>query len=298
MSKKVFAAKVSIFSNTFLILIKLIMGFMTGSVSIISEALHSTVDLVASIVAFFSVKISDLPPDENHQFGHDKIENISGVIEAVLIFVASFFIIWEAVRKIIHGGEIESIGLGFIVMFASAGINFIVSKYLYKVSKEEDSLALEADALHLKTDVLTALGVGIGLLAIHITKLNWLDPIIAIVIAIFILKEAFEMLSKAFHPLLDAKLSDEEIEEIKKAVGQHNEFYIDFHALRTRSAGKTKHIDMHLTMCRNLTVSESHEICDKIESDIERALRNTQVLIHVEPCKSVHKPDEKCLNKS
>ena len=135
MSKKVFAAKISIFSNTFLILIKLVMGFMTGSVSIISEAIHSTVDLVASIVAFFSVKISDLPPDENHQFGHDKVENISGVIEAVLIFVASFFIIWEAVKKIRYGGEIESIGLGFIVMFVSAAVNLIVSKYLYKVAK-------------------------------------------------------------------------------------------------------------------------------------------------------------------
>ena len=296
MSKKVFAAKISIFSNTFLILIKLVMGFMTGSVSIISEAIHSTVDLVASIVAFFSVKISDLPPDENHQFGHDKVENISGVIEAVLIFVASFFIIWEAVKKIRYGGEIESIGLGFIVMFISAAVNLIVSKYLYKVAKQEDSIALEADALHLKADVITAFGVGVGLLIIHVTKLYWLDPIIAIIIALFILKEAFEMLVKAFNPLLDAKLSDEEIEEIKKAVGTHNEFYIDFHDLRTRSAGKTKHIDMHLTLCRNLTVSESHEICDKIESDIENCLKNTKVLIHVEPCKTVHKPDDKCLN--
>lgn len=296
MSKKVFAAKISIFSNTFLILIKLVMGFMTGYVSIISEAIHSTVDLVASIVAFFSVKISDLPPDENHQFGHDKIENISGVIEAVLIFVASFFIIWEAIKKIRYGGEIESIGLGFIVMFVSAAVNFIVSKYLYKIAKEEDSIALEADALHLKADVITAFGVGMGLLVIHITKLYWLDPIIAIIIALFILKEAFEMLVKAFNPLLDAKLSDEEIEEIKKAVGTHNEFYIDFHDLRTRSAGKTKHIDMHLTLCRNLTVSESHEICDKIESDIENSLKNTKVLIHVEPCKNIHKSDDKCLN--
>ncbi len=297
MSKKVFAAKVSIFSNTFLILIKLIMGFLSGSVSIISEAIHSTVDLVASVVAFFSVKIADLPPDENHQFGHDKVENISGVIEAVLIFIASFFIIWEAVKKVIHGKEIESIGLGFIVMFISTIINFLVSKYLYKIAKQEDSLALEADALHLKADVLTSFGVGIGLLIIHLTKLYWLDPIIAIFIAVFILKEAYEMLIKAFNPLLDSKLSDEEIEELKKAVGKHNEFYIDFHELRTRSAGKTKHIDMHLTLCRHLTVSESHDICDKIESDIESHLKNTKVLIHVEPCKNLHHQNKTCMNK-
>lgn len=297
MSKKVYAAKISIFSNTFLIIIKLIMGIFTGSVSIISEAIHSTVDLVASVVAFFSVKIADLPPDENHQFGHEKVENISGVIEAVLIFIASFVIIGEAIKKIVRGGEIESIGLGFIVMFMSAGVNFFVSKYLYKVAKEEESIALEADALHLKADVVTSFGVGVGLLIIHFTGLNFLDPIIAIIIAIFILKEAFEMLQKAFHPLLDAKLSDEEINEIKKAVGIHNEFYIDFHELRTRSAGKTKHIDMHLTLCKNLTVSDSHEICDKIESDIEKSLKNTKVLIHVEPCKKEHKETEICQMK-
>lgn len=297
MNKKIFAAKLSILSNSFLIVIKLIIGIVTGSISIISEAIHSTVDLIASVVAFFSVKISDLPPDENHQFGHDKIENISGVIEAVLIFLASFFIIWEAVKKLLHGGEIEGIGLGFIVMFVSAGVNFFVSKYLYKIAKQEESLALEADALHLKADVLTSFGVGVGLLIIHITKLNWLDPVVAILIAIFILKEAFEILTKAFNPLLDAKLSDEEINEIKKAVAKHNEFYLDFHDLRTRSAGKIKHIDMHITMCRSMTVLESHEICDKIESDIENSLKNTKVLIHVEPCEKTHKPDGSCVNK-
>lgn len=295
MSKKIFAAKLSIFSNTFLILIKVFMGIMTGSVSIISEAIHSTVDLVASIIAFFSVKVSELPPDESHPFGHEKIENVSGVIEAILIFIASVLIIYEAGKKLFHGSEIESVGLGFIVMFISAFVNLFVSKYLYKIAKSENSIALEADALHLKTDVYTSFGVGIALLIIKITSLNFLDPIIAIIIAIFIFKEAFEILVKAFNPLLDSKISDEEIILIKNAVSKHSRSFIDFHELRTRSAGKTRYIDMHLTLCRNLTVSDSHEICDNIENEIETLLPNTKILIHVEPCESKHHDSPDCV---
>ena len=155
MNTKVKVARLSLLSNTILIIMKLIVGLVTGSVSIISEAIHSTMDLLAAIIAFFSVRISDRPADDTHPYGHGKIENVSGVIEALLIFVASVWIIVEAVKKIITPGEIESVGIGFIVMFISAGINFIVSKKLYKVAKQEDSIALEADALHLKADVYT-----------------------------------------------------------------------------------------------------------------------------------------------
>ena len=215
MNAKVKAARLSLMSNTSLIIMKLIVGLFTGSVSIISEAIHSTMDLLAAIIAFFSVRISDKPADESHPYGHGKIENISGVIEALFIFVASVWIIVESVKKIINPEEIESVGIGFIVMFISAAINFIVSKKLYKVAKEESSIALEADALHLKADVYTSLGVGVGLILIWITGLNYLDPIVAILVAIFILKESFELLKTAFNPLLDIKLSDEEIEIIK-----------------------------------------------------------------------------------
>ena len=214
MTSKVKVASLSIFSNTFLIIIKLLVGIFTGSVSIVSEAIHSTMDLLASIIAFFSVRISDRPADDTHPYGHGKVENISGVIEALLIFVASVWIIIEAVKKIINPGEMESVSIGFIVMFISAAINFMVSKKLYKVAKQEDSIALEADALHLKADVYTSLGVGTGLLLIWITGLNYLDPIVAILVAIFILKESFELLKTAFNPLLDIKLSDEEIKII------------------------------------------------------------------------------------
>lgn len=284
MNSKVKVARLSIFSNISLIIMKLIVGIFTGSVSILSESIHSTVDLLASIVAFFSVKISDKPADENHPYGHGKFENVSGVIEALLIFLASAWIISESIKKIIHPEPIESVGIGFIVMFISAGVNYIVSKKLYKVAKEEDSIALEADALHLKVDVYTSLGVGVGLLLIWITDLNYLDPVIAIAVAIFILKESYGLLKTAFEPLLDVSLSEEEIEIVKSEINKHSSVFCDYHNLRSRKSGSIRYIDLHLVFPDNMSIKCAHDICDKIENEIEKLLRNTQILIHLESC--------------
>jgi cation diffusion facilitator family transporter len=282
MNEKVKIARLSLFSNSLLISLKLIVGLLTGSVSILSEAIHSTMDLLAAIIAFFSVKISDKPADEVHPYGHGKVENISGVIEALLILAASIWIIIEAVKKILNPGEIESVGLGFIVMFISSAVNLIVSKKLYKVAKQEDSIALEADALHLKADVYTSLGVGIGLFLIWITNLNYLDPIVAILVAIFILKEAFELLISAFNPLLDIKLSDEEIEIIKNNINKYSSVYCNYHDLKTRKSGRIRYVELHLVFPEDKTIKEAHDICDKIEHDIGQDLKYTEVMIHLE----------------
>ncbi|MDD7794470.1 cation diffusion facilitator family transporter [Clostridium sp. 'White wine YQ'] len=285
MNRKTKVARLSIISNSILIFLKLIVGIFSGSVSIISEAIHSTMDLAASIIAFFSVRLSSRPADKNHPYGHGKFENISGVIEALLIFAASIWIIIESVNKITHpGGEVKSFAVGFIVMFISAGVNFIVSRKLYKIAKEEDSVALEADALHLRTDVYTALGVGFGLLLIWITNLNFLDPVVAIIVALFILKEAFELLKNAFSPLLDVRLSDDEIMIIEDTIDNYNSVYCNFHNLRTRKSGSTKYIDLHLVVPENMSVKNAHNICDNIEDDLENKLRNTEVMIHLESC--------------
>jgi len=282
MTAKVKVASLSICSNTFLIIIKLLVGIFTGSVSIVSEAIHSTMDLLASIIAFFSVRISDRPADDTHPYGHGKVENISGVIEALLIFVASVWIIIESVKKILNPQEIESIGMGFLVMFISSGVNFIVSRQIYKVAKKEDSIALEADALHLKADVYTSLGVGFGLLLIWITNLNYLDPVVAILVAIFILKESFHLLKSAFNPLLDVKLSDEEIKIIKDEINKYSSIFCNYHDLKTRRSGPTKHIDLHLVVPENMSIKDAHDVCDKIEDDLETRLKNTHVMIHLE----------------
>ena len=282
MNKKVRIARLSIVSNSFLIVMKLVVGLISGSISIISEAIHSFMDLLASIIAFFSVKISDSPADERHPYGHGKFENVSGVIEAVLIFVAAFWIIYEAVKKMADPGKIENISYGFIIMLVSAIVNFIVSRKLYKVAKETESIALEADALHLKTDVYTSAGVAFGLLLIWITGYHPLDPIIAILVALLILKESVELFLKAYSPLLDISLSVKELEKIKSIINAHCIDRISFHDLRSRKAGNYNYVDFHLNLPENLTVKEAHQICDVIENDIKTNLKNTEVTIHVE----------------
>ncbi|OAA92654.1 cation diffusion facilitator family transporter [Clostridium coskatii] len=288
MDEKVKTARLSIISNACLITMKLIVGIITGSVSILSEAIHSTMDLIAAIISFFSVKISSKPADAEHPYGHGKFENVSGVIEALLIFAASIWIIVEAIKKIVSGGEVSSSSLGFFVMFFSAAINFLVSKRLYKVAKKNDSIALEADALHLKTDVYTSLGVGIGLFLIWITKLHFLDPVIAVIVALFILKEALCLLKKAFNPLVDVKLSDKEISIVKDCISKYSSGYCNFHKLRTRKSGNKRYVDVHLVFPEDMHIKDAHKLCDDIENEMSHSLQNTEVMIHLESC------DDKC----
>jgi cation diffusion facilitator family transporter len=280
MNEKVKVASLSIASNTTLIIIKLFVGIFTGSVSIISEAIHSTMDLAAAIIAFFSVKVSDTPPDKRHQYGHGKIENISGVIEAILIFIASIWIIYEAVNKIQSKDKIESIGLGSLVMLISAGVNIIVSRKLYKVAKKTNSIALEADALHLKADVYTSLGVAFGLGLIWLTGYQILDPIVAILVAIFILYESFQLLKKAFSPLLDSAMDESDLNTINDYFKQRN---IKVHDLRTRLSGKYKFAELHMVMSGHKTLEEVHEVCDEVEKDLENRISDFQLTIHPEP---------------
>ena len=281
--KKVKVAMLSIISNISLILMKIIAGAISGSVSIISEAIHSSMDLLASVIAFIAVGMSGKPADKEHPYGHGKVENFSGLIEGVLIFIAAFLIVKEAIKKIVHPTKIEEAWVAILVMFISAIVNTIVSRKLYKVAKQEDSIALEADALHLKTDVYTSLGVGLGLSLIAITGINLLDPIVAIAVACLIIKESWVLCRNAFSPLLDASLPAEDEERITAVMEGYKNEILDYHMLRTRKAGNIKYIDFHMTVPEELTVKESHNLSERIEMDLENVLRNTNVNIHIEP---------------
>jgi cation diffusion facilitator family transporter len=281
MIQKVKVARLSIISNVLLIILKLIVGIFSGSVSIISEAIHSSMDLLAALIAFFAVRISDTPPDTRHPYGHGKIENISGVIEAILIFVAAIWIIVEAAKKL-AGKEIvlESIWIGSLVMIVSAIVNLLVSRRLYKVARETKSVALEADALHLKTDVYTSAGVAAGLGLILITGIMWLDPVVAIIVALFIIKESYFLLRRAFTPLLDTAWSEDEIGDLEKRL---HDLGVSYHDLRTRVAGNYRFIDIHVEMPENESVGDAHKYCDVIEDKLTSAYENLTVTIHVEP---------------
>jgi cation diffusion facilitator family transporter len=281
MNAKTSIARLSVLSNTLLIAMKLIVGIISGSVSIISEAIHSSMDLLAAVIAFFAVRVSDVPPDQGHPYGHGKVENISGVIEAILIFIAALIIIVKAIKKFFGEPiELESIWLGALVMFVSAVVNTIVSRRLYKVARETNSVALEADALHLKTDVYTSIGVAAGLSLIMLTGIKWFDPVIAILVALFIIRESFILLKKAFFPLLDSSWRDEEVKELENKLIKMN---VNYHDLRTRVAGNYRFIDVHVEIPENESVGNAHNYCDRIEDELKSTYSNLTVTIHVEP---------------
>jgi cation diffusion facilitator family transporter len=280
MNEKVSVARLSILSNTVLIIIKVFAGIFSGSVSIVAESIHSTMDLLASIIAFFSVKISDNPPDKEHPYGHGKFENLSGTIEAILIFIAAGWIIFEAVRKILVQQEVHSPGIGAIVMVVSSVINILVSMKLYRVAKKTGSLALEADALHLKVDVYTSAGVAIGLIILWVTKVPILDPVIAIVVALVILKESVELLIKSFTPMLDVGFNQKEMEKLNHIISSYN---LKYHKLRTRKAGNYKFVDLHLLFPGDPSLKNAHDISENLKSDIRAEFPQSDVTIHLEP---------------
>ena len=293
-NEKTSVALLSVASNTLLTSSKLVVGFLSGSVSIISEGIHSGIDLLAACIAYFSVRESDKPADSRHEYGHGKIENISGTIEALLIFVAVVLIVIESIRKlaqIINGEDVEvgSVGLsiGLVVMGCSALINMFVSARLMKVAKKTDSVALEADALHLRTDVYTSVGVFVGLLVIRFTGWHIVDPLIALGVALMISKAAYDLVKKAFFPLIDVSLPEEEKAIIAEAINRHKSEFLEFHALRTRKAGAERHVDLHLVVPKTASIAEVHELCDMIEMEISERLTGVHVLIHTEPC-NVH----------
>ena len=276
-------AFLSVMSNAFVVLSKFVVGLLTGSVAIISEAIHSALDLAASLIAFFSIRISGRTADQQHPYGHGKVENVSGTIETILIFVAGIWIIYECVHKIIHPSPVELPYLGIIVMLIGAGINYWVSRKLKKTAAEMNSVAMKSNALHLLTDVFTSLGVAFSLLLVTITGWNILDPVIGIILAFYIMREAYKLMKESFPPLIDARLSEEEEENILRIIHSFEERYIEVHNFRTRRSGPEENIDFHLIVPSNMSVITSHQLSDEMEQAIKQVFHRAQVLIHIEP---------------
>ena len=281
-------ARLSIISNTCLVAMKFIVGFAVGSVSIISEAIHSSMDLLAAIIAFFSVRKSAEPPDAGHSFGHGKFEDFSGFIEAILIFIAAILIIWEASKKLL--GEAPApfapdlLAAGIAVMGISALANWYVSSRLMQVAKESESIALESDAWHLRTDVYTSLGVFAGLILIRITGIAGLDSIVAIGVAIVIMKAAYDLTRRSLFDLIDHSIPVEEVERIKRVICDHASEYAGFHGLRTRRSGPDIFIEFHLVVPGTISVNQSHDFADHLESDLKNEFPRAHITIHIEPC--------------
>jgi cation diffusion facilitator family transporter len=282
MTNKSNAARLSVVSNTTLVLIKLVAGILSGSVAIISEAAHSAIDLVAAAIAFFSVRAADVPADKEHPYGHGKIENLSGTIEAALIFTAALYIVYESIHKLLRPEPVKNMALGMTVMLISAVVNIVISRWLFLVARKTDSVALEADAQHLSVDVYTSAGVMIGLLLIQLTGLNVLDPIIGLVVAVVISKVAYDLVRKAAAPLIDVGLPENELDTLSHILCSDSRV-IAYHKLRTRKAGGERHVDVHLLVQSEMSVAEGHKVAEEIEDKIRAEFDRAHVITHVEP---------------
>lgn len=279
------AATLSIVSNSFIILLKLIVGLLSGSISIISEAIHSMSDFLASIITFFSVIKSAEPADSKHPFGHGKYEDMSGFIEGGLIIFAALYIIYESVKKIFFGGNMEiDTTWGMVVMGIAVIVNILVSSVLFKVAKQTDSVSLFADAEHLRTDVISAFGVFAGLLLIKFTGIYILDPLIAIVVAVIIFKAGFSISKTTMDNLLDCSLPEADMAEICHFFdGFKNNGIVDYKNLKARRLGPHKNVEVTFLFPKDMTIYDCHAVCDQVEHKLAERFGDISASIHLEP---------------
>lgn len=279
---KVSAARLSVVSNALLVVLKLAVGLLIGSVAVLSEAIHSATDLIAALIAFFAVRAATRPPDEDHPFGHGKFEAVSGMAEALLIVGAGAYIVFEAIDALRHGREAPPFGWGLAVMLLSAAVNTLVARHLMRVARRADSAALEADGHHLLIDVWTSIGVVAGLLLVAATGWHWVDPVVALVVAVFIFATGWRIAHSALAPLLDTKLPDDEVRVIESVL-QDDPRVLGWHKLRTRKAGSLRHVDVHIQLADDLSLREAHDVTEEVEDAVRECLPNVWVTIHTEP---------------
>jgi cation diffusion facilitator family transporter len=278
------AAGLSIVSNSALIVLKVVAGILTGSIALITEAIHSAIDLVASAVAFWSVRKAEQPADEDHLYGHAKVENLAAALEGVLIVFGAGLIIYESVRRLGDPPHLESLGIGIAVIALSVVVNVAVSTWLYRQARATDSPALEGDAAHLRTDAMTSTGVLIGLVLVQATGAEVLDPIVALVVAGAIIFSGVRIVNRSSRVLVDEALPPDELEQIRSAIQSNGAPEIHgYHKLRARRAGSRRYIDLHVQFKSGTSLERAHALSHDLSRSIESRIREADVLIHLEP---------------
>ena len=291
------AAALSIASNTALIVLKLLAGVLTGSVAILTEALHSAIDLLASLIAFFSVRRAEEPADAGHRYGHDKFENAAAAAEGMLILAGSAVIAYAAVRSLISGPQLDHLGIGIVVVGFAAAVNLAVSSWLFRKGREMSSPALEGDAAHLRTDAYTSIGVLVGLGLVSLTGAEWLDPVVALIIAGGIVVTGMRLTIGSFRVLVDEALPDDELAAIRESIEAFaGEGVVGYHQLRTRKAGARRYVDLHVQFRSGTSLEEAHHTAHALQDAIQSRLNGADVLIHLEPADRVRPGEELTLN--
>ncbi|MCK9356704.1 MAG: cation diffusion facilitator family transporter [Dehalococcoidia bacterium] len=276
-------SRVSITTISLLIAMKVVAAILTGSIGILADAVHSLIDLTGAIVGFFAVKVSGRPPDEDHRFGHGRAEDLAGAVIAGLIFSAGGMIAYQAVRRLMAGSIVDMVDAGIITTAAAIAINVAVSRYVFTVARAADSVALEATGRDLMADVLSSVAVLVGLVLVRVTGQAVLDPIVALIVVVFIVRAAVVTMREAVTALMDTRLPEEEESLIRKLLDERQEV-ANYHSLRTRKAGSQRHVVVHIVVPSEKTVEEGHRIAEEMEDEIRKLLRNATVTIHVEPC--------------
>jgi cation diffusion facilitator family transporter len=287
------AAGLSVASNSLLIAIKIAAAAVTGSISILTEAVHSLIDLLASVIALASVRKADEPADVEHPYGHEKLENLAAAIEGMLILVGAAVIVYEATHRLVVGAHVDTIGLGIAVMAVSALANFAISAFLGRQAKRFDSPALEGDAAHLRTDAFTSIGVLVGLVLVKVTGESAFDSIAALVVAVAIVGSGLRIITRSSRVLVDEALPPDEMDRIEAAIAAARPPEVaGYHRLRARRAGNRRYVDLHVQFRSGTSLEQAHELAHTMRSAIEAELPAADVLIHVEPEDSVLRPGE------
>lgn len=290
-AKKLLAAKLSITTAVCLAMLKFTVGLMTGSMAVLASAIDSMLDILMSGVNFLAIRHAEQPADDSHAYGHGKFETMAALVQALVIGGSGVWILIESIRRLFSGSAPSQLGNGMIVLCISVVASYFISRYLVRVARQTDSSALKADSLHFAMDVYTNLALAGGLLLIYIFHISWLDALLSLGVGAYILYEAIKLALQALHDVLDAQLPEDQRQSIERVIQEHGGDMLSCHNLRTRKSGSRKIIDFHLTMCKNLTVDESHRITEQLEEQIEDTLTNSDITIHVEPCHRHDCPD-------
>jgi cation diffusion facilitator family transporter len=278
------AARLFLATVVTLILLKIVVGVITGSISIWAQLADSSLDFLAGVVTFLTVGFSAKPADKEHPFGHGKMEYIAAAVQAVLLLGAASSITYAAIHRIVAGSTVQATEAGIGVMLFSMVVSILLSRHLFRVARVTGSVALEANAHNMTGDILSTAGVMIGLALVRFTGITMIDPILAIAVALLILRMVYHVALIAERGLLDARLPEAEEDEIISCIEEHVNQLAGFHEVRTRKAGNQRFIDFHLMMPKNASVEEAHQMCDHLEEDMKNRLPNSNVTIHVEPC--------------
>jgi cation diffusion facilitator family transporter len=276
-------AAASLFVTACLLVLKLTLGLLSGSIAVLSDAVDSGTDLVGGAAALLSIRISRIPEDEEHPYGHGKVEGISASVAATIVAVGGGLVTYQAVRRLIEGSPEIHVGVGLIAMSVAAVANVGTSLFMRREAKRSQSMALRAEATHLQTNIVQALAIIGGLLLVELTGKRYFDSLTALALAAYMAWAAYGMVRIALGEVMDAALPPEDMRAIQAALAQHAGEIRGYHRLRTRRSGATRHIDMHLLFDASRTVHEVHEVSDHVSDEIHRRLPGSIVVIHVEP---------------